>query len=304
MLELWQLEIFCAVAETKSFTKAAELVHRTQPTISAQIASLENVLGHALFDRSGREIELTESGKILYDYARKILGLVEESKDKIAESHSIVKGDLVIGASTIPGTYILPKLLGEFKRRYPEVKITLQISDSEDVTSKILERKLELGAVGKQIENAKLEYKKLAADEIVLIVGPNHRWANRNFITLDELKDEPFISREQGSGTRAVAEQALKNKGIKREDLNVVMELGSTEAVKMGVEAGLGVSFISKWAIDKERKLGLIKTVRVKGLAIRRNFYIVALRKGPRRLAVQTFMNFISSNRKRHRLHR
>ena len=304
MLELWQLEIFCAVAETKSFTKAAELVHRTQPTISAQIGSLENVFGHALFDRSGKEIELTESGKILYDYARKILGLVEESKDKIAESHSIVRGDLVIGASTIPGTYILPKLLGKFKRRYPEVKITLQISDSEDVTSKILERKLELGAVGKQVENAKLEYRKLAADEIVLVVGPNHRWSNRDFITLDELRDEPFISREHGSGTRAVTEQALKNKGIKREDLNVIMELGSTEAVKRGVEAGLGISFISKWAIDKERKLGLIKTVRVKGLAIRRSFYIVALRRGPRRLAVQTFMNFISSNRKRHGLHR
>lgn len=293
MLELWQLEIFCAIAKTKSFTKAAELVHRTQPTISAQIASLENVFGHPLFDRSGKEIELTESGKILYDYARKILGLVEESKDRIAESHSIVRGDLVIGASTIPGTYILPKLLGKFKRRYPEVKITLQISDSEDVTSKILERKLELGAVGKQIENAKLEYGELAADEIVLVVGPNHRWSHRDFITLDELKDEPFISREQGSGTRAVTEQALKNKGIKRDDLNVVMELGSTEAVKRGVEAGLGVSFVSKWAIDKERKLGLIKRVRVKGLAIHRSFYIVSLRKGPRRLAVQTFMNFI-----------
>ncbi len=286
MIELQQLKTFCAVAEKKSFTKAEEIVYRTQSTISAQISALEKTYGIPLFDRE-REIILTESGKILYDYAKRILELVDESKDKIDELRQVVKGDLIIGASTIPGTYILPEILKKFKAKYPEVNISLPISDSKDVTSKILEHKLEIGAVGKKIKDKRLEYIELAKDRIVLAVAPNHKWAKRRSITLNDLNQEPFIIREKGSATRATVEEVLQNKEIKK--FNVVMELGSTEAVKQGVKAGLGISFISEWAV----KDSSLKEVKVKNLDIIRSFYIVFLKSGMKRHSVKAFIDFL-----------
>lgn len=286
MIELQQFRAFCAVAEKKSFTKAEEIVHRTQPTISGQISALERVYGTSLFDRSGREIVLTESGKILYDYAKRILELVDRSKDKVSELKRIVRGDLIIGASTIPGTYILPKILKDFKNKYPEVNVSLQISNSEDVIDKILEHTFEIGAVGEKIKDKRLEYMHLAKERIVLVVPPHHRWAKKSSVTIDNLRKEPFIYREEKSGTRASVEVALRNKGIKK--LNVAIELCSTEAVKQGVKTGLGVSFISERAV----KDGLLKEVKVKNLDIIRDFYIVFLKTGARRRAVEAFIEF------------
>ena len=286
MIELQQLRSFCAVAQKKSFTKAEEIVHRTQPTISGQISALEKAYGTTLFNRSGREIVLTESGKILYDYAKRILELVDKSKDKVNELKRLVRGDLIIGASTIPGTYILPKIFEDFKKKYPEVNVSLQISNSEDVIYKILEHILEIGAVGEKIEDKRLEYMHLARERIVLIVPPHHRWAKKTSVTIDDLRKEPFIYREKKSGTRANVEVALRNKGIKK--LNVAIELGSTEAVKEGVKAGLGVSFISERAV----KDGLLKKVKVKNLDIIRDFYIVFLKIGVKSRAMEAFIDF------------
>lgn len=290
MIELQQLKTFCAVAEKKSFTRAEEIVYRTQSTISAQISALEKSYGIPLFDRE-REIRLTESGKILYDYAKRILKLVDESKDKINELRQVVKGDLIIGASTIPGTYILPEILKKFKAKYPEVNISLPISDSKDVTNKILEHKLEIGAVGKKIKDKRLGYIELAKDRIVLAVALNHRWAKRRSITLNDLNHEPFIIREKGSATRATVEEVLQSEEIKK--FNVVMELGSTEAVKQGVKAGLGISFISEWAI----KDSLLKQVKVKDLDIIRSFYIVFIKRGMKRHSVKAFIDFLLTSR-------
>lgn len=286
MIELQQLRTFCAVVQKKSFTKAEEIVHRTQPTISGQVSALEKAYGTALFNRSGREIVLTESGEILYDYAKRILELVDKSKDKVNELKRIVRGDLIIGASTIPGTYILPKILKDFKKEYPEVNVSLQISNSEDVIDKILEHTLEIGAVGEKIEDKRLEYMHLARERIVLVVPPHHRWAKKSAITIDDLRKEPFINREEKSGTRASVEVALKNKGIRK--LNVAIELGSTEAVKEGVKAELGVSFISELAVRD----GLLKEVKVKNLDIIREFHIVFLKGGVKRRAVKAFIEF------------
>ena len=286
MIELQQLRTFCVVAEKKSFTKAEERVHRTQPTISGQISALESVYGTTLFDRSGREIVLTETGKILYDHARRILELVDKSKDKVNELKRIVRGDLIIGASTIPGTYILPKTLKDFKKKYPEVNVSLHISNSEDVIYKILDHTLEIGAVGEKIKDKRLEYMDLAKDRVVLVVPPHHRWAKKSSVTIDDLRKEPFIYREERSGTRKSVEVALKNKGIKK--LNVTIELGSTEAVKEGVKAGLGVSFIS----DRAVKDGLLKEVKVKHLDIIRDFYIAFLKTGVKSRAVDAFIEF------------
>ncbi|MCK4307704.1 LysR family transcriptional regulator, partial [candidate division WOR-3 bacterium] len=162
MIELQNLRTFCAVAEKKSFTKAGELVYRTQSTISSQISELEKLYDTTLFDRSQREIALTESGEILYHYAKRILKLVDESRDKIDELKDVVKGNLIIGASTIPGTYILPGVLNGFKQKYPDVNVSVQISNSKDIITKILEHRLEVGAVGEKVEDKRLEYIELA----------------------------------------------------------------------------------------------------------------------------------------------
>ncbi len=297
MIELQNLRTFCAVADKKSFTKAGELVYRTQSTISSQISALEKFYDTTLFDRSQREVMLTESGKILYTYAKRILKLVDESKDKVNELNDDVKGHLIIGASTIPGTYILPRVLNNFKQQYPDVNVSVRISNSKDIITKILEHRLEIGVVGEKIKDKKLEYIELAKDKIVLAVNFRHPWVIKKNITLKELKTGKFIWREEGSGTRDTIEKTLKNKGIK--GLNIVMELGSTEAVKQGVETGLGISFLSEWAIKGKGILQYVSTLRkvnVKldsgNLNISRCFYMVFLKAGTKSRAVQSFIKY------------
>ncbi len=294
MIELAQLRTFCAVIEKKSFTKAGVVVYRTQSTISAQISLLEKAYGEPLLNRPRKEVVPTESGRILYDYAKRILKLIDEAREKINELKQVVTGDITIGASTIPGTYILPEILRDFNNKYPQVNISLRISNSEDVISRILEHTLEIGVVGERIKNDRLEYVKLAKDRIVFVISPHHKWARRRSITLDELEKEPFISREEGSGTRATVETVLKRKGIKK--LNIALEIGSTEAVKESVKAGMGVSFISEWAA----KGGSVKIVNIRGLNIVRNFYIVFLKGSIKRRSVQAFIDFIKSLHLRH----
>lgn len=286
MIELHQLRTFCAVVEKKSFTKAGEISKRVQSTVSAQISLLEKAYGEILLKRQQKGIVPTESGRILYNYAKRIIKLLDESKEKIFELQQIIKGDLVIGASTIPGTYILPRILKNFKKKYPEVDISLSISNSKDVIKKILEGILEIGCVGEKWNDSRLEFKNLAKDKIVLIVPPDHKWSNRASVSLEELKGEPFISREQGSGTRLTVERALKQHDFKKP--NMVMEVNSTEAVKESVQAGLGISLVSEWAVTGR----FLKKIQIKNVDIRRHFYLVFLKGGIKRRAVEAFVNF------------
>lgn len=287
MIELRQLKSFCAVVENGSFTKAGEAVHRIQSTISAQIAMLEDAYGEPLLNRLPGKVVPTESGKVLYEYAQRVLALVDESQEKIGTLKNVIQGSLIIGASTIPGTYIIPQILKNFKERYPQVVVSLQISNSRQVIKRIQDYALEIGAVGRQTKDKRLEYVDLAKDKIVLVVPPRHKWARKKNITLSDLTKEPFISREQGSGTRATVESALKKKGIRK--INIAMEVGSTEAVKQSVEAGLGVSLISEWAI---RRCSL-KKVTVKSLDIVRSFYVVFHKGTAGTRPVQAFADFI-----------
>jgi len=288
-IELSHLKTFCAVVEHRSFTKAGEVVNRTQSTVSSQIGHLEKAYGETLLTRHPRDVVPTESGRILYEYAVKILKLLDESAERIGELKQVVKGNLVIGASTIPGTYIVPHILNGFRTRYPDVAVTLTISNSRSVLKAIAEHDLEIGAVGEMIEDRRLEYTALAEDRLVLIVPPDHPWTQRGTVPLDELRNEKFICREHGSGTRDTLESALRERGIKR--LPVVMELGSTEAVKQGVLAGLGLSFVSEWAVRD----GQVPVVGVEDFDVTRRFYLVRHRSGPRRYVVDRFMDFVQS---------
>lgn len=290
MIEFQQLKTFCAVVEKRSFTKAGDVVHRTQSTISTQILALEKLYGTTLLDRSGKEITLTENGKILYENAKKIIEMVENLQNKIEESKKEIKGNIVIGASTIPGTYILPKVMSGFKEKYPEVAVLMKIANSKEIINRILEHELEIGIVGEKINDKKLEYVDLVKDRIVLVAPHSHKWVRKANITLKDLREEKFISREDGSGTKATLEKILKTKGIKL-NINVILE--STEAVKEGIKAGLGLSFLSEWAIKDES----LKEIKINGLEINRYFYLVFLKNSIKSRTTEAFLDYLKSEK-------
>ena len=292
-MDIKRLRIFCAVVEKGSFSQAAKMLHLAQPTVSFQIASLEKELGTKLLDRDGREVTVTKSGEVLYQYASRILQLTQEARQAIDEVQGLLRGELAVAASTIPGEYILPPILHRFKEKYSGIDIVLAISDTRGVIKKVMGNEVEVGAVGAKEEKEKLVFTKLATDRIVLITPPNRIWFKRDVITLDELKQVPFITRESGSGTRTIAMQKLKEMGIDEEELNVVMELGSTTVVKKAVECGVGVSFVSERAVETEVKLGLLKEVQVKGLELNRDFFLVHKRQRTLSPAASAFLQFL-----------
>lgn len=275
-IELRNLEIFCRVVELRSFSRAAEEVFLTQPTVSGRIAALERQVGAALLDRLGREVVPTQAGMILYRHARELLAYHRAAMQELSEFLGGLRGSLLLGGSTIPGEYLLPGRIAQFKAQHPGITIRLKIADSAEIIERVAGGELELGAVGTREEQADLHFAPFDQDQLVLAVPPDHRWASQGEIRLEELLSEPFIAREIGSGTRRTFEQALRGQGIEpRRDLQVVCELGSTEAVKRCIEAGAGVGIVSDRALQHELQHGLLKKVALQGLQLTRLFYLV-----------------------------
>ena len=280
-IELRNLEIFCRVVELRSFSRAAEEVFLTQPTVSGRIAALERQVGATLLDRLGREVVPTQAGTILYRHAQELLAHHRAAMQELSEFLGALRGSLLLGGSTIPGEYLLPGKIAQFKAAHPGVTIRLKIADSAEIIARVAAGELELGAVGSREETADLHFVPFDQDHLVLAVPPDHRWALQGEIRLEELFSEPFIAREAGSGTRRTFEQALRQQGIDpRRELNVVCELGSTEAVKRCIEAGGGVGIVSDRALQHELHHGLLKKVTFQGLTLARLFYLVT---SPRR---------------------
>ncbi len=278
-MELRQLEVFCKVVELKSFSRAAEAVFLTQPTISQHVSALEKYFETKLLDRLGREIKPTHAGTLLYDFARQIIALRETACQELNRFLGKQAGHVHIGASTIPGEYILPRIIGSFKEKFPGTTITLTISDTRQIVEQLLQGKIELGVVGAQIKHADVTYSPLVEDRVVLVVGKHHPLWKRNIIQLAELMDVAVIQREDGSGTRISAEKALSAKGIDPRRLQVIAEMGSTESVKQCVLTGIGASFLSERAIKKEQQMGLLRAVPIQGLEIKRSFFIIIHKK-------------------------
>jgi DNA-binding transcriptional LysR family regulator len=274
-MDLWQLNVFCKVVELKGFSKAGQAVHLSQPTISSHIKDLENHFGCRLVDRLGKETVPTRAGELLYTYARKLMALKNETETAMAEFQGIIRGRLVIGGSTIPGGYILPKLIGGFNRQYPNVTVALIIGDTQEITEDILSGKLELGIVGAKSTDKRIKHQKLIQDEMRLIVPADHKWVGQNRIKLDMLFTEPFILREHGSGTLQSMTDSLMKKGFTREQLNIVAEMGSTQAVIQGIKNNLGISILSKIAVADELHEGKLKALAVQGLDLKRCFYLI-----------------------------
>jgi len=274
-MDLWQLHIFCKVVELKSFSKAAEAVHLSQPTVSSHIRDLEEHFSCRLIDRLSKEALATKAGELLYGYARRLTSLREETETALSVFHGKMKGCLAIGGSTIPGTYMMPRLVGSFKTRYPDVMVSLVIGDTEKIIKAILSGELELGIVGAKTENKNISQHLLLDDEMCLIVPANHKWFRKKEVELDLLLKEPFIVREHGSGTLKSIRQNLSGRDIRMDDFNVVAEMGSTEAVCQGIKSGLGVSIVSKIAVSEALKAGTLKALAITGFKLRRNFYLV-----------------------------
>lgn len=293
VLNFRQLDIFVAVAELGSFTKAAKELYMTQPAISWQIKSLETALGLTLLERGDRNVTLTEAGKIFYIDAKRLGNLYDKLLEDMEEYKGLGRGSLLLGASTIPGEYLLPGYIGEFKNSYPEINISLSIGDTGFVVEKLLQDSIQLGVIGAQIEEKKLSLTPFLQDDLLLIAGPDHPWYNEGQVQLEDLASQAYVFREPGSGTQMVINQALKDQGVPSDDLNVVMELGSTRAVVTAVAAGLGLSWVSRWAVEETLTLEYVREVKVAGFAIERNFYLAFHRNRTLSPLTKTFIKFL-----------
>jgi DNA-binding transcriptional LysR family regulator len=292
-----QLEAFARVAETRSFSRAADALRLTQSTVSEHVRLLEDEVGTRLFDRLGRETVPTRAGELLYGYAQRLLGLRTEAQQALQQYLGQVTGTLTVGASTIPGEYVLPPLIGTFREKYPQVSLALQIGDSRGIGEAVLEGRVELGVVGALPEHRNLRAVELMPDELVAVVPPGHPWFARRQATLDELKPEALIVREPGSGSRQALETALHEAGTSLAHMRVIAEMGSTSAIKQAVKAGVGISIISKRAVDEECQHGLVGCVKIRDLRFTRQFYIITHTGRSRSPLCQAFLDFLLASR-------
>lgn len=256
-----RLQVFHTVARVMSFTKAAEILHMTQPAVTFQIKQLEDAFNTRLFDRTHNKITLTDAGRVVYDYAEQILESYAKMANDVKDLTGDITGALVIGASTTIAEYMLPRLLGVFKKQFPDVTLRLQVGNTDAIVSMVENNLLDLGIVEAPVYNKNLEVITCRLDELVVIVPPDHPLAAFDTIKPEQLTQYPFILREEGSGTRVVIDEYMRNAGINFIDFNIVMELGSPESVKMAVESEVGLAITSRTTLSKEIKLGTLKAI-------------------------------------------
>lgn len=297
-MDLHQIEIFCTLVRLKSFSKAADALYLTQPTVSGHIKNLEEELGTKLLDRLGKRIIPTAAGDVLYRYGMRLLSMRDEARHEIDSLSGKVTGRLDIGGSTIPGAYILPSIIRAFKKRHPSASVRLLIEDTDKIASAVLAGDLCLGVVGAEIKDPRLETHVFLKDELVIAVPSDHPWSRRKAVALEELKTEPFIIREEGSGTRRMMEERLRQAGMSSHDLNIVAVMGSSDAVHQAVKAGLGVSIISIRAVRDDLEAGRITALRLKGMRMERNFYIILLKGRSMSRLCSEFLEFLNTGQR------
>jgi DNA-binding transcriptional LysR family regulator len=276
-LENFRLKVFRTVAEHLSFRKAAEHLFISQPAVTLQIKALEDDLGVRLFDRAANRVSLTTHGSLLLDYAKKIASLVFEAEQKLGAQDGKLSGELALGVSTTIAQYVLPRLLGAFLNEHPRVQFSLQSGNTSEIVQLLLDNKLSIGLIEGPARARGIRTEPFMQDELVLIT-PRAFECDR--LSRDQLLASSLLMREHGSGSRRVVELALENAGFKLKSFKNVMNLDSTETIKSAVEAGLGIGFVSRWAISKELELGALKVAEVAGLSVARHFSLIS-RTGP-----------------------
>jgi DNA-binding transcriptional LysR family regulator len=300
IIDFRHLETFCRIAALKSFSRAADDLLLTQPTVSGHILFLERSLSLRLFDRTGREIRLTQAGEMFLRYASKILTVRKDLLNALSEFSQGIRGELSLGASTIPGEYLLPRLMGDFKRAHPRFTLSLKISDTKDIVQELLQGHIEFGLIGAKVNHRSLHHEKFEEDEIIVIAPPDHPLSRKRSVGFEDLLKEPWIIREEGSGTQMTVERALRKKGKSLKDFNVAIEMGSTSSVKEGVKANLGLAFISRRAVEEELNRNLFTSIILEGMkSISRQIYIVSQRGKTVSPAGMEFLRFLKQWRER-----
>jgi DNA-binding transcriptional LysR family regulator len=295
-MDFRQIEAFVYVIRYKSFSKAADAIYLTQPTVSSHISSLENELGIKLIDRSGKEIEPTKAGKIFYDHANNLINVRDNAIFTLNEFSKKIEGKVEIAASTVPAEYLLPQLILGFRQEYGDISFAVDQFDSEQVVDEILEKRYEIGIVGTVIENSRLEYSKLADDRLVLAAPCNKKFSalDSHTIPFEAIMDESFIYRESGSGTRQEFERILMNHGADPSGIRIAAQFNSIDAIKQAVSKGLGVSIMSFISIEDYVRFDQIKAFDIEGFEMNRSFYIVTHKKRPLSPVNSVFLKYMT----------
>ena len=287
-----QLAAFCAVVERRSFSQAADRLGVTQPAVSLQVRTLEKRLGTQLLDRSGRRVEPTEAGWRLYRGAQRMLALESQLvADVAATGEGDLAGDLLLGASTGPAAVAVPVALAEFQRQNPDVRVFLTVSDTHSIVERVAARELELGIVGAARRHRGVRFEPFFADQVILVCPADHPFANRT-VTLEELRGERLILMQEGAGVRQIVEDALRRQGVRLRDLDVRLELGLQESVRRAVEAGYGVTFISRTAVEADLAAGRLGEARVEGLDATREISLASATGRARTRVADAFVTF------------
>jgi DNA-binding transcriptional LysR family regulator len=290
-MELWQLEVFSAAAEEKSFSRAGEKIGRTQPAISSAIKLLEGELGEPLFDRLGKSVRLTAAGELLSEYSKRLLSLREEAVLAIGELRGLSRGSLRLGANETTCLYVLPEVLAAFTRSYPHVQVDIQRAITRSITERVIEGTLDFGIVTLPIRNARLQSITIHRDELALIVGPEHPLAPRRSVKMTDLENEPFILHKIGTTTRERLMKHFDDGGVK---MKVTMELASIETIKRFVSIGMGISIVPRLCIAKELEEGSLKALSIRDARFQRKLGLIYNKNRYQSQAARAFLELIS----------
>jgi DNA-binding transcriptional LysR family regulator len=286
-MDIRGLEVFLSVAKHLNYTRAGEEVNLSQPSVSVRIRQLESDLGVKLFEQLGKKVAMTEAGALLVPYASRVIAAVKDARGAIEEIQGLERGSLSLGASTTPGMYLMPKIIARFKQKHPKIEIHLGIRDTRQVEEGVIRNEFDFGFVGGHLAGGQVDVLPWRKDELVLIVPPGHRFLGKKLIRPDALSHEKFIFREQGSATQAAVIGHLQKWDLQAE---AIIEMENPESVKRGVQHGLGIAFISKFAVETELEAGILGQVKIKGLDIFRELKIVYRKDKHLSYAARTFI--------------
>jgi DNA-binding transcriptional LysR family regulator len=289
--QLPNLETFARAAELSCFTSAARVLGLTQAAVSQRIQALEGALGVSLFQRHAGRVALTDAGRRLYPFAERILALHREAVEEVTGHPIPLTGELTLAASSVPGEHLLPDLLAAFRERHPHVQVRATVTDTEAVLLRVEQGEAHLGLVGGKSDNPDLEFRPFATDRLVLVVPEGHPWRRRRRISLAQLAEQPLIVREAGSGSRWCLERGLDQAGRSLRDLRVALELGSNEGIKEAVLRGLGLAFLSTYAVADELRTGVLRAVPVNGLTLSREMFVVWGRRRALPITARLFLD-------------
>jgi len=290
-----RLQVFSTVARLLSFTKAAEALHMTQPAVTFQIRQLEDHFNTRLFDRTHNRISLTSAGELVKSYAEQIISLYGEMDNNVRKLTGDVLGPLVVGASTTIGEYVAPRLVGAYQAQYPDVAVRLNIANTGSIISMVENNDIDIGIVEGPVNNRNLTMKVCWTDELVVVTAPSHPLAQNDVVDIQSVLEYPFISREEGSGTREVIQDYMAKEGFEIGAMNSIVEFGGPESIKNAVSEGLGVSILSIVTLEKELKLNLLRAMSLKK-PITRSFSIVFQRQKFRMRAMEEFLEFAENH--------